>query len=253
MKVKEGDRVLLLVKGKEYLVEVSDRSFGTNQGMFELKDAISKEYGSYIVSSTGVRGYLLRPTLYDLMMKIKRQTQIVYPKDAGYILLRLGIGPGMRVLECGCGSGSLTMAFAFAVGDTGKVYSYDERDEFITLAKENLARARLHHRVEFKCRRAQDGFDEKDVNAVFLDLPEPWVAIQSAWQSLAGGGVLGTLSPTYNQIERTVETLMQGGFEIIETVEILVREILARPGKTRPRERMVSHTAFLMFARKVNE
>lgn len=251
MKIEKGMRVLLRAKGKDYLVKAGEGSLHTNAGKFDLSELVGMSFGVHIKSSSGERGYIFYPTLYELMMKVKRKTQIIYPKDAAYIMLRLGLTSGARVAEIGAGSGALTIALASTVGEKGKVYSYDFREEFLHLARENVERAGFLNRVEFKLREAEEGFDEKELDAVFIDLPSPWLGVKSAWNALRGGGTLGSLSPTYNQVEKMVKTLKDNGFEVIESIEIFIRHILAREGKTRPQERMISHTGFLTFARKI--
>ncbi|MFI5324246.1 MAG: tRNA (adenine-N1)-methyltransferase, partial [Thermodesulfobacteriota bacterium] len=193
---------------------------------------------------------LIETTIEDMKMKVKRFTQIIYPKDAALIILKTGIGPGMRVIECGAGSGSLTIALANAVAPSGMVYTYDRSEKFMENARKNVQYAGFAPFVEFKLREASDGFDEVDVDVVVLDLPSPWDGIASASCALRGSGRIASLSPTYNQVERCVEVLGEEGFVLIETVEVLVRNIRVSTGKTRPMDRMVSHTGFLTFGRK---
>lgn len=252
MEIRSGDYVFLLSSdNKTFLVKVrEEKVLGTHLGNVLLKDAIGKRYGEIIYSQRGEPFIILEPTLEDRMMKVKRLTQIIYPKDAAMILLKTGIHSGMRVIECASGSGALTIALASAVAPSGKVYTYDRREDFLENARKNVEEAGLSELVEFKLREAHEGFDESGVDVVVLDLPSPWEAIPSSARALRGGGRIASLSPTYNQVEKTVESLRENGFVYIETIEVLVRKILVRSGKTRPFERMVSHTGFLTFARK---
>jgi tRNA (adenine57-N1/adenine58-N1)-methyltransferase len=226
------------------------RSFSTHHGQLLHDEMIGKSYGDYVYSSLGRPYALLDPTLEERMMKVKRLTQIIYPKDMGLILVKTGVGSGMRVVECGAGSGASTIALAHAVAPDGQVVVYDRQEKFMRNAQLNVERAGYGHLVEFKVREASEGFDETDVDVVLLDLPSPWEGVEGACRALRGGGRLASISPTYNQIERMAAALEQAGFIMIETVEVLVRDILARTGKTRPFERMISHTGFLTFARK---
>lgn len=250
--IQPGDPVLLYSPDhKTYLVSVvAGGKLSTHHGQLHHNDMIGKTYGQIIHSSTGKPYVLLEPTLEDRMMKLKRMTQIIYPKDAGLILIKTGVGSGMRVVECGAGSGASTLALAHAVAPDGRVYVYDRDERFLRNAQTNIERVGYGQLVEFKVRDVADGFDEQDVDVVVLDLPSPWEGIEAAARALRGGGRLASISPTYNQVERMVETLQAAGFVMIETVEVLLRHILARPGKTRPFERMISHTGFLTFARK---
>jgi tRNA (adenine57-N1/adenine58-N1)-methyltransferase len=252
MEIKSGDFVFLLSSdGKTFLIKVNEEKvFGTHLGNIALKDAIGKRYGEVVYSQMGKPFILLEPTLEDKMMKVRRHTQIIYPKDAAMILLKTSVRSGTRVIECGSGSGALTIALASAVAPAGKVYAYDRREDFLENARRNVEEAGYSDYVEFKSREVGQGFDESDVDVVVLDLPSPWEGIPAAARSIRGGGRIASLSPTYNQVEKTVESLSEHGFVYVETLEVLVRRMLVRPGKTRPYERMVSHTGFLTFGRK---
>ena len=236
---------------KTYLVEVlSGKGMGTHLGEINLGDAIGLEYGRRIYTNLEHAFLVLEPTLEDRMMKLRRQTQIIYPKDAGLILLKCGLTTGMRVVECGTGSGALTMALANAVAPTGRVYTYDRRDSFSENARQNVENAGFGEYVKFKHREVQEGFDEEDVDVAIIDLPSPWDGIPAAVKAFRGGGRIASLSPTYNQVERCVESLEDSGFVLIETLEVLVRTIRVARGKTRPVDRMVGHTGFLTFGTK---
>lgn len=252
MEIKSGDFVLLLSSdGKTFLIKIKEgKVFGTHLGNVSLGDAIGKRYGEAIYSQMGKPFLLLEPTIEDRMMKVKRLTQIVYPKDAALILIKTGVQSGMRVIECGAGSGAFTIALANAVSPGGRVYTYDRRGNFLENARRNVDEAGFSNIVEFKLREVTDGFDETEVDVVVLDLPSPWEAVPAVSRAIRGGGRIASLSPTYNQVEKTVESLKGEGFVYIETIEVLVRGILVRPDKTRPFERMVSHTGFLTFGRK---
>jgi tRNA (adenine57-N1/adenine58-N1)-methyltransferase len=252
MHINSGDYVFLLSSdNKTFLVRVKEEKiFGTHHGNINLRDAIGKRYGEAIYSQLGKPFILLDPTIEDRMMKVKRLTQIIYPKDAALILLKAGIQSGMTVIECGSGSGALTIALASAVAPAGKVYAYDRREDFLENAKKNVDEAGFSDFVEFKLREVGEGFDERDVDVIVLDLPSPWEGVPAASRSIRGAGRIASLSPTYNQVEKTAESLSENGFVYLETIEVLVRRILARSGKTRPFERMVSHTGFLTFGRK---
>jgi tRNA (adenine57-N1/adenine58-N1)-methyltransferase len=247
-----GDAVLLYAPDRTtYLISLADGGkLGTHVGEIRHADIVGKHYGEIVRSSTGQPFVLLEPTLEDRMMKVRRLTQIIYPKDAGLILVKTGLRAGMRVIECGVGSGAATLCLASAVAPTGRVYAYDREPRFLEIACQNVERAGLAHLVEFKVRDVAEGFDEEQVDVVLLDLPSPWEGVPAARRALRGGGRLASLSPTFNQVERMVAALHAEGFVMIETVEVLLRHLLVRPGKTRPFERMIGHTGFLTFARR---
>ncbi|MEM3439488.1 MAG: tRNA (adenine-N1)-methyltransferase [Candidatus Bathyarchaeia archaeon] len=253
--IGEGKYVLLyLDQRRKWLVKVSEgKEFHTHKGRVRLGDLVGKPYGCSISSSLGERFLALRPTIYDLIMKAERPTQIMYPKDIGLELLMLGVGPGKRVVEIGTGSGSLTIALANAVRPNGMVFTYEARREFVEIAKRNLSKAGLLDYVTFREADARAGLEERDVDAVTVDIGDPWEVVSLAEEALAGGGCIAIFCPTINQVERTVALLAEGRFADIETYECLLREILVRPGRTRPATRMIGHTGYLTFARKVLE
>jgi tRNA (adenine57-N1/adenine58-N1)-methyltransferase len=179
-----------------------------------------------------------------------RKTQITYPKDIALIIMFSGIGPGSRVVEAGTGTGALTSALAFHVKPTGRVYSYEVRAEFIETALKNLKRAGLDEYVEIKNQDITLGINEKEVDAVMLDMATPWLVVPHAYSALKGSGSLVSFSPTIDQVVKTVENLKKNGFVDIETVECLLRRMQVVRGKTRPETLMTAHTGYITFARK---
>ena len=159
------------------------------------------------------------------------------------------IAPGCRVIEAGTGSGGLTLILTQAVGPTGRVYSYEVRPEMQDLARKNLTQLGLAGSVEFTLRDIVEGFDERDVDALFLDLPNPWDYLVQAHEALACGGFFGSILPTTNQVSRLIGALEEAGFGLIEVEELLLRPYKAVPARLRPMDRMVAHTGYLIFAR----
>jgi tRNA (adenine57-N1/adenine58-N1)-methyltransferase catalytic subunit len=195
---------------------------------------------------------LLRPSLADLLSTIRRGPQIVMAKDAAHLLFLTGVSPGATVVEAGSGSGALTIALAHAVGPLGHVTSYDRRPDFLEDARRNVDRAGLLDRVTFRERDvARDGLDATEVNGVLLDLPEPWLVVAAARTALRVGGYVGTYTPTYNQLERTVQALRAERFDEVRALELLERPIHVGDGGTRPDFDMLGHTAFLAVGRRV--
>jgi tRNA (adenine57-N1/adenine58-N1)-methyltransferase len=251
--LKPGELVLLYHSERiNYLIFLQDKgSFSTHKGNISYFEILQKDYGDIIYSHLGTPFYILKPTLADLAMKVRRTTTIIYPKDAGLMVLKSFIYPGARVIEVGTGSGALTMILANFVRPQGKVYSYEKRSEFSRNAQENIRRVGLDPYVEFFVRDVErEGFLQKEVDAVFLDLPEPWVAIKPAREALKGGHSIVSLSPNVEQIKKTKAVMELEGFVRIKVIEILERELLVRVTGTRPIERIVSHTGYLLFAQK---
>lgn len=250
-KVEPGDTLLLIdSKGKKWMVQASlGRTLSTHRGEISLQELIGTPYGASVRTKIGERVWLARLTCEDFIMKSRRPTQIVYPKDMGILLTRSGIGPGSLVVEGGTGSGALATLLAWFVRPNGHVFSYETRRDFIETATRNLGRAGLLDYVTLKEGDITAGVDEADAQAFFLDIGDPWRAIPAAHRSLIGGAVLSVIMPTYNQVEKTAES-MKGMFTDIQTVEILMRNVLVRRGRTRPGSRMIGHTAFLTTGRK---
>lgn len=250
--IEEGDTVLLYsLKGKSWLVKVDPKiEFHTHFGIIKLSDVVGKGYGSVIKTNSGQDIILLEPFLVDYLMKSERKTQIVYPKDIGLIILETGICPGSKVIEAGTGSGVLTTAIANFVRPSGKVYSYEIRPEFIEIAERNLRKAGLQDYVVIKNKDASQGFDEKEVDVILIDVGAPWTIVKPAFDALKGGGAVAAVLPTINQAEKLAEELKKTGFVKVHTIELLLRNIEAREGMSRPSTRMIAHTAYLMFARK---
>lgn len=251
--IKTGDLIILYDGRTKFLVKVGSDKFHGNHGYIEHEQLVGKEFGEEVKTHLGYSFVLLCPVLEDLTMKVKRESQIVYPKDIGIIMMKSGIFPGAKVIEVGTGSGSLTIALANFVRPDGKVISYERRDDFVELAKGNLEKAGLDNFIEFKNQEVNDKIKEKDADFIMLDLPNPWDIIPHVRDSLKDGKRICCLLPTIDQVMDAVFYLEKNGFTAIETVEIWLRKILVRKGKTRPEQNMPSHTAYLIFGTKIKQ
>lgn len=248
--------VVMLVspKGKRYFkTYVPGDTLNTHDGTLPMDEAARVGFGGRVSTHLDRSYTILRPTLYDLVKSIKRKTQIMYPKEIGYIALKLGIGPGCRVVEAGCGSGGLTTSLAWFVGDTGKVYTYERREEFYKLCRENLDKVGLLHRVEQRNHDIAEGFLQTDADALFLDVRTPWDYLDQAAAALTPGSPIGFLLPTTNQVQDLLAAMEGGPFGQCEVLEILVRKYKASAERLRPDDRMVAHTGFLVFARLLDK
>lgn len=221
-------------------------------GIIKHEDIIGREWGTQVETHLGKSFTLLQPALDDLLRDIERNTQVVYPKDIGYILLNLGVGPGTRVLEAGTGSGALTVAFAHAVGPSGHVYSYEQRAEAQAIARQNLEHLGLQDRVTLKLADIASGFEEREIPAVFLDLPNPQDYLAQVRDALLPGGFFGCLLPTTNQVSLLLTALEEQHFGFVEVSEILHRYYKPVAARLRPADTMAAHTGFLIFARRLN-
>jgi len=250
---RAGDLAQLVgLRHKHFIITLRPGAdFQTHRGVLQHDDLIGRPWGSQVFSHMGSPFFLLQPALADLLNDLPRNTQIMYPKDIGFILISMGVGPGRKIIEAGTGSGSMTIALAHAVGPAGKVVSYEQRQESQNLARKNLERVGLAQRVDFKLRDIAAGLDETDADAFFLDVPNPFDYLPQVRQALKPGGFLCSLLPTFNQVEKLLYALRKNHFAFIEVCEILLRYYKAEPSRIRPTDRMVAHTGFLIFARRI--
>jgi tRNA (adenine57-N1/adenine58-N1)-methyltransferase len=246
-----GDLVQLVSpKGKRYLrVAGAESELHTHDGKLDLKSICDLDYGQCIRTHLDREYRLFKPTLYELVKKIDRQTQIIYPKDIGYILFKLSIGPGVRVIEAGCGSGSLTLALAWFVGPQGQVVSLERRPEFARLCAKNLSRVGLLDRVEIREQDLGDGLNIPEADAVFIDVRTPWDYLDHIAAGVKNGHPVGFLLPTVNQVTTLLAAMQDTVFTEAEVVEILVRHYKPVPERFRPEDRMVAHTGYLIFTK----
>jgi tRNA (adenine57-N1/adenine58-N1)-methyltransferase len=248
-----GAVIQLVARDSKYFIVrlAAGQRLETHRGIFKHDDLIGQPLGTEVFSHLGHAFFLIEPSTDDLIREIKRSSQIIYPKDAGFILMKLSVQPGQTVMEAGTGSGGMTTILAQTVGPTGRVISYDIRSDMQTLAARNLTRVGLAERVTFKLRDIAEGFDEVDADAFFLDVPNPWDYTSQVRKALKGGGFFGSILPTANQVSTLLVALQRDGYEFVEVCEILLRYYKTVPERLRPVDRMVAHTGFLIFGRPV--
>lgn len=223
------------------------RVFHTKDGAIELGESLS--FGDVVTSHTGVQFHVLRPNTSQLMFAVKRQTTIVYPKDAGLILLELGITAGMHIAEVGSGSGALSVVFSRIIGNEGRVFSFERRHDFHRLARRNHRAMSPFENVEFEYRDvAQEGFGDITVDALFIDVPEPWDIVPAASRVLRPGASVGSICPNVEQVHQTCTALEEHGFIRIRSMETMLRELRVRPQGTSPEAYGIKHTGYLVFA-----
>lgn len=246
-----GERVMLIdAKDRHYLITLrADAEFHTHAGIVQHNDVIGSLEGSLIRGSTERSFLVLRPTLSDVVLKMPRGAQVIYPKDLGAILLQADIGPGMRVLEAGVGSGALSMTLLRA---GALITGYELREDFAQQAIKNV-HDMLGRDVAYDVtiRDVTHGIDEVDLDRIVLDMPEPWDVVKHAEGALRPGGILLCYLPTINQTQLLRESLRQHSFGLEESVEILRRTWHIDGRSVRPDHRMVAHTGFLTSARRL--
>ncbi len=248
-----GDIVQLVGRdNKNFIIRLAPgQRLETHRGIFKHDELIGQELGGEVLSHLGHAFVLIQPSTDDVIRNLKRSSQIIYPKDSGFILMKLSVQSGQTVMEAGTGSGGMTTVLAQSVGPTGRVISYDIREDMQRRALKNLEWLGLAGRVTLKLRDIAQGFDETDVDAFFLDVPNPWDYTGQVRRALKGGGFFGSLVPTANQVSTLLGAMQRDGYEFIEVCELLLRYYKTVPERLRPVDRMVAHTAYLIFGRPV--
>jgi tRNA (adenine57-N1/adenine58-N1)-methyltransferase len=254
MKIVDGAYVLFFYQAnKNWLTKVEkSKKLHTHIGIIDFDQILGLEFGSSIITSKQKKVYLMQPTIYDFVMKSERKTQIIYPKDLGYIAIRTGLKSGSNVLEIGTGSASLTTFFASLVEPSGHVFTYDVNQEFMGIAFKNLRKSGMEKNVSmFKRDIMNEGLELSDIDIAIIDLGDPWNVLQIVHKCLKNSGSVAVICPTMNQLEKTSKQMNEVGFTDIESSELMIRNIEAREGKTRPSMRMIGHTTYLLFGRKI--
>ena len=251
MKVgKKSIVVLIDEKNKRYFVNTQDKIDKIRGiGVFDPKTLVGKEFGKKVEIGSK-KFFILKPSVMDKLIGLKRKAQIILPKDIALIILYCSIQSGHNVLEAGIGSGSLTTALASTVAPTGKIISYDIRTDFIQHAIKNLKTTNLEKYVKIYEKDVTKGISEKNLDAIILDIPNPWDAITHTYKSLKIGGYICCYSPLISQLEQTVKELRKHNFIEIKTYENIQREMIIGERGTRPSFDMLGHTGYLTFARK---
>ncbi len=251
---ESGERALLVDRrGRRYLITLrAGEKFHFHQGWLEHDAIIGSPEGVRLAASSGAPLIAYRPSLADFILKMPRGAQVIYPKDVGYILVEADIYPGATVLEAGTGSGALTLALARAVGESGRVISYEVREDFAARARANIESFlgkipdQLDLRVgDVTAADVEDG----SVDRVALDVPEPWRVLPRALTAMRPGAVFCSYVPTTTQVAQTTEALRSAGLGEIATREVLVRGWHVDGASVRPEHRMVGHTGFVTTAR----
>ena len=229
------------------------KAFHTHRGILQHDDLIGGPEG--VVVTIGVTQYLaLRPLLSDFVLSMPRGAQVVYPKDAGQIVQMADIFPGAHVVEAGVGSGALSMSLLRAVGDTGRLSSYERREDFARIAQANVERffGAPHPAWTVTVGDLQVALVERDVDRVVLDMLAPWETLDAVAAALRPGGLVCCYVATTTQLSRTVEALREhGSFTEPQSWESMVRGWHVEGLAVRPEHRMIGHTGFLCTSRRL--
>lgn len=251
-----GDPCMLYdSKGRQYLIELKPGTdFHYHRGVLAHDAIIGSEDGAALESSLGARLVALRPRLADYVLKMSRGAAVVYPKDAGAIVVWADIAPGMTVLEAGTGSGALTMVLARAVGPSGRIVSIERREDHARKARKLITGflGEIPAQIELGEGEVEDAIEAVRPDRIVLDVPEPWHSVPAAAEHLAPGAIFCCYLPTVPQVQ-TVRDAIKGEAAFFEaaTFEVLHREWAVEGRSVRPSHRMIGHTGFITTARKI--
>ncbi|QFQ02333.1 tRNA (adenine(58)-N(1))-methyltransferase TrmI [Corynebacterium urogenitale] len=253
-----GDRVQLTdAKRRHFTITLQEgESFFTHKGEIKHDDIIGEHEGT-VVKSSGAGEYLcFRHLLVDHVLSMPRGAAVIYPKDAAQILVEGDIFPGATVLEAGAGSGAMSMWLLRAVGEKGKLISYEIRQDHLEYAEKNVSEHMGGHPENWDLRlgdlKEATKEDIGEVDRVLLDMLEPWEMLDTVKDVLLPGGVFMTYVATVPQLMKVMEGIRETkAFTEPKAWESLVREWKVDGLATRPEHRMNAHTAFLIWARRL--
>lgn len=253
-----GERALLFdSKSRRYMVSLSPGGeFHTHSGPVSHDEILGQPEGVTVRSALGARYLVVRPTLAEVVLKMPRGAQVIYPKDLGPILMLGDVFPGAVVFESGLGSGALSMALLRAGAE---VTGYELRADFAARATANVVGflgEEVQQRYKVSVRDCYEGIEPPEgsvdrYDRMFLDLPEPWRVLPHGAKVLRPGGILLSYLPTIGQVSTLRAEMDRYGFGLAETLEVLQRSWHVEGASVRPDHRMVAHTGFLTVARLI--
>ena len=249
---QDGDIALIVDrKARQYLVNlVGGETFHSHLGRLAHDQLIGQSVGGWYRTDKGPTVLAVRPTLGDFVRKMPRGPQIIYPKDLGNITNFADLFPGATVIEGGMGSGALTSALLRAVGPGGRVITYEIDESLVPRAIKNIEKFHPDHSNHTVCiADIYQGIKERQVDRIVLDVPEPWQAVETIGDALVMGGIVLSFVPTIIQVQQFVLELERDTrFQMIESVETLLRSWHVTQRSVRPDHRMIAHSGFLTTA-----
>ena len=242
---------------KHYFFHIPEKvqekaSFHTTNGFLLVRDMLTAGLGSHVTSNIAVPFLLTRPGMYNYIMHgMPRFTQIVYPKDSAYMALRMNINEGQHVVEAGTGSGAMSLILSRFIGPTGRLTTYEKREDFVTRARQNILHydSLLQQRIRFICADVHTGIHERDVSAVCLDMKDCRPALPACLEALRPGGYVAVVAATTNQVTDLLQFLENRSVADVEVSEIMLRMYKTVAQRLRPLDTMVGHTAYMVFAK----
>lgn len=241
--------MILDERGKKYLLK-EDKEFQSDLGIVSAEQIANSEIGDELKSHLDHTFKIVKPNVNDFIDLMDRRCSILIQKDIGSVLAHTGLGAGDRVVDAGTGAGAIALNLGNVVGSEGKVYTYEIREDFAEVAKKNIENFGITN-IEVKNKDIKEGIDEDNLDLIFLDLPKPFEIFEDVYDSLKVGGWLTVYAPYIDQAEVSYRIAKKLGFYNIDIIEILERGLEVRQQGVRPKTRMVGHSGYLLFARKL--
>ena len=242
-------KMILDERGKKYVLKPG-QEFQSDLGIVKADVLDSAEIGDEVKSHLDHTFKIMKPNINDFIDIMDRRCSILIKKDIGQVLAHTGLGAGCRVVDAGTGAGAIALNFGNVVGPEGQVFTYEIREDFAEVAKKNIDNFGITN-IEVKNKSIKDGIDENNIDLIFLDLPKPFEIFEDVLESLNVGGWLVVYAPYIDQAETSYRVAKKLGFYNIDIIETLERGLEVRTQGVRPKTRMVGHSGYLMFARKL--
>ena len=248
----KGDDLIIIMdeRGKKYLIDQTSE-FQSDLGIISLEDIAKAEVGQTLITHLDKKFKVIKANINDFIDLMDRRCSILIQKDIGTVISKTGLGSGNKVVDAGTGAGAIALNFGNIVGDDGHVYSYEIREDFAEVARKNIENFGLDSIIEVKNKDIKEGIDEEKIDLVFLDLTKPYEIFEDVYECLNLGGYLAVYAPYIDQIETSYRVAKKLGFDNLTIIETLEREMEVRTQGTRPKTRMVGHSGYLMFGRKL--
>ena len=242
-------KMILDSRGKKYILKPGSE-FQSDLGIIKSEILDNAEIGDEVKSHLDHTFKIVKPNINDFIDLMDRRCSILLKKDIGLVLAHTGLGSGNRVVDAGTGAGAIALNFGNVVGDKGHVFTYEIREDFAEVAKKNIDNFGIEN-ITVKNMDIKEGIEENNIDVVFLDLPKPYEIFEDVWDCLNHGGWLVVYAPYVAQAEISHRIAKKLGFWDIEIIEILERGMEVRQQGIRPKTRMVGHSGYMLFARKL--
>lgn len=242
-------KMILDERGKKYILRPG-AEFQSDLGIVKADVLDNAQIGDEVKSHLDHSFKIVKPNVNDFIDLMERRCSILIKKDIGQVLAHTGLGAGSRVVDAGTGAGAIALHFGNVVGLQGKVFTYEVREDFAEVARRNIDNFGITN-IEVKNKNIKEGIDENNIDLIFLDLPKPFEIFEEVMESLNVGGWLAVYAPYIDQAETSYRVAKKLGFYDIEIIETLERGLEVRTQGVRPKTRMVGHSGYLLFARKL--